>query len=233
MNSSRTICVLALLSILGSCAQVDAQNSKRQAQIDQIKSMLPMLDASISKDPSRPEAYYIRASSRSVTGDLAGAEADFATAESLHYSANQFDFNAHRGANYMLMKKYDLALAQFNKALAIRPNSVPCLINKASAEYELGQYRQALADSFKTLQQGRQSAAATFVVGSCYMKSGQYKYALEYLNKSIALMPGNFEAVHNRGLVYEKMGKANLAAADLARAKAMGYEPGKPWAEEL
>jgi tetratricopeptide (TPR) repeat protein len=101
------------------------------------------------------------------------------------------------------------------------------IANRGSAYYEAGQYREALADSFKAIRLNSRGSCPHAVIGACYLKNQQYGYALQYLNLALTRQPKNFEALHFRGELYQKLGKPTLAAADFAAANAAGYAPGK------
>lgn len=173
----------------------------------------------------------MRGSANAALGKNEAAEADFALAESLKYSANLFEFYERRGSNNLVLKKNEEAIILLTKALALKPNDLACLINRASAYFELGRYKEALADAQKAIKQDSKSSAAQQLVGTCHLQAGHYLNALPYLNQAVALEPRNFEALHYRGVTYQKLGKNELAAKDFAAALAQGYAPGKTFEE--
>ncbi|CAN5200255.1 hypothetical protein BH11CYA1_BH11CYA1_39510 [soil metagenome] len=214
------------------CAKPEAVQAQagRDAQLLQLKMSIPMLDAKIRSSPSA-DAYFMRGFANYAIGKHEAAEVDFAVAENLKYTAKPFEFHELRGSNLLVLKKNEEAVAQLGKALEIRPNDTPCLINRASANFELGQYKEALEDAQKASKLDPKSSAAQQVVGTCYLKTGQLALALQYLNQAVLNEPKNFEAFQYRGLTYLKLGKKDLAEKDFAEAEAKGYAPGKSFEE--
>lgn len=203
-----------------------------QKQLQEIRSHLPLLDQKIQEAPTG-ELYFMRGLSNYALQNRAAAEADFNQAEAMNYTAQPFELNQLRGSNYLLIKKFDLAVQYLSRALEIKPHAVDCLGNRGVAYFELGRYREALADCLKASQMAPNYSGAYETIGACYLKTGQYKYALQYFNKAIALNPQNFEAVHFRGEVLKKMGNIVQANKDFADAKALGYAPGKYFEEAI
>lgn len=225
-----TICVLTSLPAWQYSIQPALAQASSDAQVNQIRMSLMLLDAKIRSAPSA-EAYFMRGSANAALGKNEAAEADFALAESLKYSTNLFEFYEKRGSNYLVLKKNESATLQLTKALALKPNDTACLINRASGYFELARYKDALSDAQKAVKLDSKSSAAQQLVGTCYLKTGQYQSALPYLNQAVELEPRNFEALHYRGLAYQKLGKNELANKDFAEALAKGYAPGKIFEE--
>lgn len=225
-----TICVLTSLLAWQYSIQPALAQASSDAQVNQIRMSLMLLDAKIRSAPSA-EAYFMRGSANAALGKNEAAEADFALAESLKYSTNLFEFYEKRGSNYLVLKKNESATLQLTKALALKPNDTACLINRASGYFELARYKDALSDAQKAVKLDSKSSAAQQLVGTCYLKTGQYQSALPYLNQAVELEPRNFEALHYRGLTYQKLGKNELANKDFAEALAKGYAPGKIFEE--
>ena len=221
---------MALLSLHSSLLQPALAQASREAQLNQIRMSLMLMDAKIRSAPSA-DAYFMRGSANAALGKNEAAEADFTLAEKLGYSANPFEFYQRRGSNYLVLKKNEEAIVQLTKALALRANDAACLINRASAYFELARYKEALVDAQKAIKLDSKSSAAQQLVGTCHLKAGQYQRALQYLNQAVALEPRNFEALHYRGLTNQKLGNKELADKDFAEALAQGYAPGKTFEE--
>lgn len=224
------LAILALSNLHQSLPQPALAQASSDAQVNQIRMSLMLLDAKIRSAPSA-EAYFMRGSANAALGKNEAAEADFALAESLKYSTNLFEFYEKRGSNYLVLKKNEEAIAPLTKALALKPCDPSCLINRAAAYFELARYKEALADAQKAVKLYSKSSAAQQLVGTCYLKTGKYQSALPYLNQAVELEPRNFEALHYRGLTYQKLGKNELANKDFAEALAKGYAPGKTFEE--
>jgi len=220
----------AALAISLMLVQPALAQSERETQLQQIRMSIPLLDAKIITAPSA-EAYFTRGFANYAVGKNDAAEADFAKAETLKYAAKPFEFFELRGSNFLVLKKNEEAVVQLTKALALKPLDTPCLINRASANFELGHYKEALVDAQKAAKLDTKSSAAQQLIGTCYLKTGQFQNALQYLNQAVANQPKNFEALQFRGLTYEKLGKKELADKDFAEAIDKGYAPGKSFEE--
>jgi len=215
----------------GVSDHVYAQSNDRERKIQQIGLMLPVLNKAIENKPYLADLVVLRAQANFAVGNNEAAEADFKTAEAMHYSTKLYEFNSMRGSNLMLLKKFDSAVATLSKALDLQPNSSVALTNRGSAYLELGKYENALRDSLKAVSLDSNSSAAQGIAGASYFNCAQYQKALSCLNKAIELEPKNFEALQYRGKTYEKLGKKDLASKDLAAAAALGYAPGKSFSE--
>ena len=55
-------------------------------------------------------------------------------------------------------------------------------------------------------------------LGVAYLMAGNYKEALEKLTQAIRVDPSNYEAFHNRGIVYGEINHLDLALADFNKA---------------
>lgn len=52
----------------------------------------------------------------------------------------------------------------------------------------------------------------------CYIKTGQYHYAIKYAAQVLDNDPGNVKALFRRGVAYTKIGEVERALEDLADA---------------
>lgn len=197
-----------------------------------LRGQLAVINERIKQNPADAKLLAARAEAQSYLGNYEAAETDFIAAEALK-ADQDFLFLASRGSNYLCLKRYKEAIDTLTKAIALKPGESCSLVNRASAYYESGQYKEALTDCFKVIRLRSGSTSAHAIIGACYFKSQQYAYALQYLNMAIARQPKNFEALHYRGEVYQKLGKQTQAAQDFAAATAAGYAPGKWYIEGM
>ncbi len=201
-----------------------AQSASTQTKLEELRTMLPAIDEQIKSKPTG-ELMYLRGSANAALKNYQAAEADFDAAEAFHYTGHAFEFNSIRGLTYIVLRKYNQGISALSKALALQPNSAGCLINRGSAYLEMGHYREALDDCMRSLRFETKWSMPYSIIGACYFKSAQYPYGLQYENLAIQKDPKNFDAYHYRGLIYEKLGKADLAAKDAATAAKLGYSP--------
>jgi tetratricopeptide (TPR) repeat protein len=215
---------LSLSTALLWPATVCSQSAGTATKLEELRNMLPAIDEQIRNKPTG-ELMYLRGSANAALKNYQAAEADFDAAEAFHYNDHAFEFNGVRGLTYLVLRKYNQAIGALTKALALQPNSAGCLTNRGSAYFELGRYREALDDCLRSLHFETKWSTPYSVIGACYFKSAQYPYGLQYENLAIQKDPRNFDAYHYRALIYEKQGKADLAAKDAAIAAKLGYSP--------
>ncbi len=137
---------------------------------------------------------------------------------------------AGRGHGYMDEKKYDLALADFNKAISLKPSLAAVLrqsfvviyIERASDSMNIGHYQTGMDDLTKALQLDPHNARALGDLGDAYNVTMQYDKAVVISTQDIAINPDYAFAYTNRGVAYLHTGKYALALADLNKAIQLG-----------
>jgi tetratricopeptide (TPR) repeat protein len=144
-----------------------------------------------------------RATSLSVKGDAAGAIQEYT--RYLKMFPNDHDALFGRGQNYMKADQTDLAIADFSKALELRPNSLFYRSARASAYYAKTDYENAIADL--TIEIGEeQNWGSLSRRGMAYQRAGRFNEAL-----------ADFEAFlsHSPNYTYKHV----IKARDCARQK--------------
>lgn len=133
-------------------------------------------------------------------------------------NSNYTDAYIHRGVTYIASKKVKEVIS-FNKADKTYKkdfsiiDSLLILYNKAIEDFEKA----------KSINPG-DKLINTFIVsalegmGGLYSMKGQYKIAIEYYNKAIAIDPGNASPYIGRGAVYGSSGQLNMAIEDFNKA---------------
>lgn len=229
------LCLAPLLFAvdLRLCRPTWGQSETKESLKKQMQELLPKLEEHLEAHPDSSEGHYCRGMSRYLSNDHAGAESDFARAESLGLKDKLFDFYSIRGLNFLLMKRYVEAEKQLNLALKMNPSDTLCLTNRACVYCETGRYREALVDAQRAISLAARGSTPHCVAGTCYLKCGQYKYALQYLDKAVQINFKNSEALYMRAVTCEKLGLKERAAKDFAAARALGYKPGESYNEEL
>jgi tetratricopeptide (TPR) repeat protein/S1-C subfamily serine protease len=127
-------------------------------------------------------------------------------------------FYSNRGNLYALQQKWELALADYNKATDINPNYVEAYINRGSLYFDQQKLELALTDFNKAIARNPQLANAYYNRGNLYSKQQKRDLALADYNKAIDINPNYVEAYINRGNLYSKQQKWDLALADFNKA---------------
>ncbi|MCA2660800.1 MAG: tetratricopeptide repeat protein, partial [Microcystis sp. M049S2] len=123
-----------------------------------------------------------------------------------------------RGGSYSLQKKYELALADLNKAMKLNPNYALAYSVRGELYYYQKKYELALADWNKAIKINPNFAMAYSDRGNIYYDQQKYELALADWNKAIELDSKLAGAYNNRGRFYYYQQKYELALADWNKA---------------
>lgn len=137
-----------------------------------------------------------------------------------------------RGLTYKQTQKYALAVQDLTKGLSIDPEKSLRHINynmdqiyydRANCYENLHQYNKAIADYDAILKMDDDAEEAFLYRGDCYFKLGNYEKAVADYTETIKHDIDHLQKPYLcRAKAYEKLGKVNLAKADIAKAKALG-----------
>ena len=127
----------------------------------------------------------------------------------------------NRGNAYKEKGKFDRALSDYNKALAIDPDLAITYANRGITHQNKGNFNQAISDFNKALALDSDLALAYNSRGVIYKSRGNLDLALTDYNKAIAKDPNLASAYVNRGNVYQIKGNLNLALSDYNKAIAI------------
>lgn len=124
------------------------------------------------------------------------------------------------GVTYFNLEKYDLAFAQFQRALELDATYANTYTNRGCVYHVLGQWEAALADYAQAIRLGRSSINAKVQNnrGLLYLMQNEPKRALRDLNRAIELAPDYANAYVNRGLAYVQIDQYDQALNDFEYA---------------
>ena len=108
---------------------------------------------------------------------------------------------------------YSQALANYNKALALKPDLLFTLLNAGHAADKLNQPGQAELFYRKAFELDPQSAEAANGLGLSMAKQGHTDGAKKYFERAIELKRDYGEAINNLGVLYIQQGKMSDAIA--------------------
>jgi tetratricopeptide (TPR) repeat protein len=131
------------------------------------------------------------------------------------------------GLNYYERIKFDEAIAQYRKALEIKPNYVEAQNNLGVAYFRLGDLDKALAAYQKTIEIKPDYARGYFNVGSVYLQQGKMVEATASFEKALEINPKYGEAHYYLAWIdYKKKDyKSAIQHCDLAGKLGLVVDP--------
>ncbi len=120
----------------------------------------------------------------------------------------------NRGIAYDDKDLLDQAIADYTKAIALKPDYFSPYNNRAVSYGKKGLPDMAIADLNKAIAISPADSGAYVTRGIAYIDKGLYDQAIADETKAIALDPGTATGHGVRGLAYEKKGQRDKAVAD-------------------
>jgi tetratricopeptide (TPR) repeat protein len=130
------------------------------------------------------------------------------------------EYYAARAAAYTMMREYDNALADLNKALQTR-QTTEIYFQRAVLYLGLGQTEAGKKDLDKVLSMKPGFAAAHLLRGTVAYRAGDFKAALTDFDAAVKSSPKYYQALFARGLAKKKTGDESGGEKDLADARGM------------
>ncbi len=156
-----------------------------------------------------------------------------------------------RGVLYTMLKNYEAALTDLDKAISLNPQFTVAYMARAYARYIHGAnalatsgdnddteasrrlaqmtaqrgVADALADYDVALQQDPRLIFAWFNKGNIYYALGDFTSAIQSFSEALRIDPDFGQAYFNRGISYLRMGNKPQAFSDLSKAGELGVLP--------
>lgn len=147
------------------------------------------------------------------------AEKDYLRAIEINrYSAETYN---NLGALYIDMGRYLQAVYQLNDALSLQPKYFTARMNRAIAQYRLGNVQAALTDFNRAAAQRPNDPLLLLNRALAFYDMEQYESAVQDLTRSLAFNPNDARAYLERARAFIKMGYPANAYADLESAVAI------------
>lgn len=133
---------------------------------------------------------------------------------------NESDFHTEIGFAYYIEKNYQLAYAEFHKALQIDPNNKNAIHGLALVHMEFQEYEIAKDLFLKMLTSDPDYADAWFNLGVCYQKLNMHKQAIDAFQKALnnPLFITQDKAYFGQGLSFYRIGQYEEAKNALDKA---------------
>jgi tetratricopeptide (TPR) repeat protein len=118
-------------------------------------------------------------------------------------------------------RRFDEALASYDRALALRPDHFPALTNRGLTLHELRRFDEALASYDRALAMRPDYAEALFNRGITLQELKRFDEALASHDRALALQPDQADAFGNRGNALRQLKRFDEALASYDRALAL------------
>ena len=133
-------------------------------------------------------------------------------------SLNTAKSHYHKGIIYYEKKLYELAIKEYDQAIALDPNYVDAYVNRGLVYSLLEDYNQAITDYGRAIALDPNYALPYYNRGVIYGGLGQYLDAIYNYNRAIKLAPNYIDAYYNRGVSYAGLGQYYYAITDYDKA---------------
>jgi tetratricopeptide (TPR) repeat protein len=125
---------------------------------------------------------------------------------------------AWRGEAYRLMKQYENAIADFDRAVELDTDYAWAVANRGHTYRLLERYEEALADFDRAIELNPEYNWAIIGRGFTHQDMKRYKEALVDFNQVIELDADNAKAIAERGFTYWLLEQYEEALTDFSRA---------------
>jgi tetratricopeptide (TPR) repeat protein len=145
-------------------------------------------------------------------------EADDLARAILSVKADYFDALHLLAVISTQQRRFDEALASYDRALALRPDHADALCNRGATLHELQRFEEALASYDRALALRPDHAKALYNRGNALKRLKRFDEALASYDRALALQPDHAEALCNRGNTLHELKRFDEALASYDRA---------------
>ena len=197
-----TVIIFAIVSL--SAAAVAQKEETWGCAARDYKCQLDGRMKALQADPKNPENYY----NIGLVFQRAGAYKEAIESYTMYLSIPgvkpemQAEAYNNRGISYRATKRPELAIADYAKAVSLKPTDPNFVLNRANAYSDLGKTEEAVADYGRALQMSPNWGFAYAQRANFYHGKGRIDDALRDYAKAIALEPSYPEPYYNRGVLY-------------------------------
>jgi tetratricopeptide (TPR) repeat protein len=149
-------------------------------------------------------------------------EADDLARAILSVKADYFDALHLLAVISTQQRRFDEALASYDRALALRPDHAEALCNRGATLHALQRFDEALASYDRALAlQPDHAGAVLYNRGNALKQLKRFDEALASYDRALALQPDHAEALCNRGIALHELKRFDEALASYDRALAL------------
>ena len=128
----------------------------------------------------------------------------------------------NRGMVYDNMGRFDKAIEDFDKAIALNPSYLDAYNNRGLVFKEMGRFDKAIEDFDKATALNPSDPDPYYNRGVAFAEMGKFDKAIDQFDKTININPKYTAAYGERGKVYIKTGNKKLAVSNFQKACDLG-----------
>lgn len=128
--------------------------------------------------------------------------------------AQRTRYFGQRANAYAELQEFSLAIDDYDRAIAGKPDDVVAIANRASAYRYLGQHDLAIEDYDRVIRLDPDNAVHFFNRGGAYSELGNYDKAIEDYSRTVELNPDLPPVRMDRANAYVEIGRFDLALED-------------------
>jgi tetratricopeptide (TPR) repeat protein len=119
---------------------------------------------------------------------------------------------------------YGKAIAEFNRAIRLKPDYVEAYHARGIVYYIAGNRARAIEDYGEAIRLNPKNTLSYILRGMAYESEHQFEIAIKDYNRLIDLDPEYGPAWCYRGLAYKHLGNEGMAEADMEKARKLGCQ---------
>ncbi|MBU1238431.1 tetratricopeptide repeat protein, partial [Myxococcota bacterium] len=158
-----------------------------------IQKAISAFEAAMAKDPGDFRILNMLSIAHKNLEQNTKAIAYATKAITLDHNNRSYGLNT-RGLLYRKIERYDLALADYNEVLGLRPNWSTGFNNRALVYIAMGRVDLAIADYKKAFALNPKLRSYSYNLSTLYFSMGDMEKAYAYIKKSLALNPDNLNS---------------------------------------
>jgi tetratricopeptide (TPR) repeat protein len=124
-----------------------------------------------------------------------------------------------KGDSYADEGKWNEAIAEYTKAIELKPDFVEAYSNRASVYTDMGEYDKAIVDCTKAIELDPQSTIPYYNRSIAYLYKGEYEKTIADCDKILELGLNSPWVHYHRGMAHFEMGNYKSAIDDFLTAK--------------
>jgi predicted O-linked N-acetylglucosamine transferase (SPINDLY family) len=194
----------------------EAVRLQRDGQLDEAERLYRRI---LTEDPHNPEARHMLGVLRLQQDRAVEALEILDVLVTEKYATA--DMRTHHGLVLHALGRNDEALADFERALELKPANPMTLLYRGNVLLALGRAAQALESYEHLLERIPNYAEAWFRHGTALWRMERPEAALASYDRALGFDPGHFEALFNRGTVLLKLEHYDDAFAAYEKARAL------------